>query len=310
MPVAVAVIEFSHVTKACASVPQMPVAGWSARGSHGLSGCGARVSWRKSQYRSAGTGRAQILVPVAVIRVRRMRRAAWTPAISRRCSGGQSGSYARSRSRSSRWRSSGSISALASSQSKARVRAGIVPLSRQARTIGLASAVAAYSRMVSCHQGSLTLSARLFTRSGVALTCRAARYSWNVRCVKAYRPAVASTNKPLLDMSSRNASPVTEAEEALKLGPEDLQDAVGAEVRDVARASSGRRARTGASAWRARTGVAAGPWPGCGAKAGPGRSPRRGRRGCRAARRGTGAPWRSSSAAADWCARSPRAGCS
>ena len=91
MPVAVAVIEFSQLTKARASVPQMPVAGWSARGSHGLSGCGAWVSARKSQYRSAGTGRAQILVPAAVIRVRRMRRAAWTPAISRRCSGGQSG---------------------------------------------------------------------------------------------------------------------------------------------------------------------------------------------------------------------------
>ena len=101
----------------------------------------------------------------------------------------QPGSYARARSRSRRRRRSGSISVLASSQSKARVRAGIVPLSRQARTIGLASAVAAYSRMVSCHQGSLTLSARLFTRSGVAPTCRAARYSWNVRWVKAYRPA-------------------------------------------------------------------------------------------------------------------------
>ena len=32
MPVAVAVIEFSHVTKACASVPQIPVAGCSASG--------------------------------------------------------------------------------------------------------------------------------------------------------------------------------------------------------------------------------------------------------------------------------------
>ena len=67
MPVAVAVIEFSHVTKACASAPQMPVAGWSASGSHGPSGLGAWVSARKSQYRSAGTGRAQILVPAAVV---------------------------------------------------------------------------------------------------------------------------------------------------------------------------------------------------------------------------------------------------
>ena len=76
MPVAVAVIEFSHLTKACASVPQMPVAGWSAWGSQGLSGRGTWVSARKSQYRSAGTGRAQILAPAAVMRVWRVRRAA------------------------------------------------------------------------------------------------------------------------------------------------------------------------------------------------------------------------------------------
>jgi hypothetical protein len=91
MPVAITVIEFSHVTKACASAPQMPVAGWSVPGSQGLSGCGARVSARKSQYRSAGTGRVAILVPAAVVRVRRTSRAARTPAISRRCSAGQSG---------------------------------------------------------------------------------------------------------------------------------------------------------------------------------------------------------------------------
>ena len=163
MPAAVAVTEFSHRTKACASVPQDPVAGWSARGSHGLSGRGAWVSARKSQYRSAGTGWAQILVPAAVIRVWRVRRVAVTPAISRRCSAEQSGSNARWRSRSRRWRRSGSISVLASPQSKARVRAGIVGLSRQALTMRLASAVAAYSRMVSRHQGSLTLPARRFT---------------------------------------------------------------------------------------------------------------------------------------------------
>ena len=100
---------------------------------------------------------------------------------------------------------------LASAQSKASVRAAIVPLSRQARTIGLASAVAAYSRMVSCHQGSLTLSTRLFTRSELALTCRAARYSWNVRWVKAYRPS-ASASRPLRATLSRNSSPVTDEE--------------------------------------------------------------------------------------------------
>ena len=38
MPVAVAVIEFSHATKASASVPQTPTAGWPAPGTHGLSG--------------------------------------------------------------------------------------------------------------------------------------------------------------------------------------------------------------------------------------------------------------------------------
>ena len=101
---------------------------------------------------------------------------------------------------------------LASAQSKASVRAAIVPLSRQARTIGLASAVAAYSRMVSCHQGSLTLSTRLLTRSELALTCRAARYSWNVRWVKAYRPSGVSASSPLRATLSRNASPVTDEE--------------------------------------------------------------------------------------------------
>ena len=100
MPAAVAVIEFSHLTKACASVPQMPMAGWSARGSQVLSGRGAWVSARKSQYRSAGTGRAQILVPAAVVRVWRVSRVAATPAISRRCSAEQSGSNACRRSRS------------------------------------------------------------------------------------------------------------------------------------------------------------------------------------------------------------------
>ena len=101
-PVAVAVIEFSHLTKPCASVPQIPAAGWSARGSSVLSGLGARVSARNSQYRSAGTGRAQTLVPASVVSVRRVSRAAATPAISRRCEGEQSGSSARLRSLSRR----------------------------------------------------------------------------------------------------------------------------------------------------------------------------------------------------------------
>ena len=86
-PVAVTVIEFAHATNACASVPQMPVAGCSASGAHGPSGRGAAVSARNSQYRSAGTGRAQILVPASVVRVCRTSRAIWTPAISRRCGG-------------------------------------------------------------------------------------------------------------------------------------------------------------------------------------------------------------------------------
>ena len=217
-PVAVAVMEFSHLTKPCASVPQMPAAGWSARGSSVLSGLGARVSARNSQYRSAGTGRAQTRVPAPVVSVRRVRRAAITPAMSRRCAGEQSGSSARWRSWSSRWRSSGSISAPASSQSKASVRAGTVPLSRHARTIMLTSAVAAYSRMVSCHHGSLTSPARLLIRSELALTCRAARYSWNVRCAKAYRPAGDSTSRPLRVTFSRNASPVTDEEKRRSCG--------------------------------------------------------------------------------------------
>ena len=60
-------------------------------GAHGRAGRGAVVSARNSQYRSAGTGRAQILVPVSVVRGCRTRRAIWTPAISRRCGAGQSG---------------------------------------------------------------------------------------------------------------------------------------------------------------------------------------------------------------------------
>ena len=175
-----------------------------------------------------------------------------------------------------------------------------MPLSRQARTIGLASAVAAYSRMVSCHQGSLTLSARLFTRSGLALTCRAARYSWKVRCVKAYRPAVASIEQAVARDVVEERLASDRRGEALQLRPEDLQDAVGGEVADVVAhhlvGERGQQRLLGGPGQELR----AGPWPGHGAKAGPGRSPRRGRRGCPAVRRGTGAPWRSSSAAADW----------
>ena len=63
LPVAVALIEFSHATKASASLPQTPAAGWPVPRTEGLSGGGAPVSCTKSQYRSAGTGLAQILGP-------------------------------------------------------------------------------------------------------------------------------------------------------------------------------------------------------------------------------------------------------
>ena len=110
--------------------------------------------------------------------------------------------------------------------------AGIVPLSRHARTMTLTSAVAAYSRMVSCHHGSLTLPARLLTRSELALTCRAARYSWNVRCAKAYRPSALDEQAVARDVLEEHLAGDRRGE-APKLRLEDLKDAAGGQRADV-----------------------------------------------------------------------------